>query len=211
MNLNILTDYLPTTIEVQGVRYPINWDFRTSILFEQLMMDDNVDEEKKPWEALNLYFGYEIETIKCINTSNMNEFTKQMLLFYRCGKEIETSQDNGENNSETQKIYDYEYDGSYIYAAFLQIYRIDLQDIEDLHWWKFKALFNSLTDDCKFMKILGYRNVDLSKIKDKERKNFYKQMKKIYALPGSIKEKEKQALINEMLMRGEDPRELLRQ
>ena len=57
MNLNILTDYLPTTIEVQGVRYPINWDFRTSILFEQLMMDDNVDEEKKPWEALNLYFG----------------------------------------------------------------------------------------------------------------------------------------------------------
>ena len=36
-------------------------------------------------------------------------------------------------------------------------------------------------------------------------------MKKIYALPGSIKEKEKQALINEMLMRGEDPRELLRQ
>lgn len=46
MNLNILTDYLPTTIEVQGVRYPINWDFRTSILFEQLMMDDNVDEEK---------------------------------------------------------------------------------------------------------------------------------------------------------------------
>ena len=52
---------------------------------------------------------------------------------------------------------------------------------------------------------------NIIKIKDKERKNFYKQMKKIYALPGSIKEKEKQALINEMLMRGEDPRELLRQ
>jgi hypothetical protein len=36
-------------------------------------------------------------------------------------------------------------------------------------------------------------------------------MKKLYALPQSLEEKEKQALITEMLLKGEDPRELLRQ
>lgn len=210
MSLSILTDYLPTTIEVQGVRYPINWDFRTSILFEQLILDDSIDEEKKLWKALTLYFG-ETETFKIINNNNMNDFIKPMLTFYRCGKEESNSTTSREESSELEKIYDFAYDDSYIYAAFLQTYRIDLQDIEDFHWWKFKALFNSLTDDCKFMKILGYRNVDLTKIKDKEKKNFYKQMKKIYALPESIKEKEKQILISEMLMRGEDPVNLLQQ
>ena len=210
MSLSILTDYLPTTIEVQGVRYPINWDFRTSILFEQLILDDSIDEEKKLWKALTLYFG-ETETFKIINNNNMNDFIKPMLTFYRCGKEESNSTTSKEESSELEKIYDFSYDDSYIYAAFLQTYRIDLQDIEDFHWWKFKALFNSLTDDCKFMKILGYRNIDLSKVKDKEKKNFYKQMKKIYALPESIKEKEKQILISEMLMRGEDPVNLLQQ
>ena len=90
-------------------------------------------------------------------------------------------------------------------------YHIDLQDIEGLHWWKFKALFNSLSSDCKFIKILEYRSIDLSEIQDKQQKNFYRKMKKLYALPQSLEEKEKQALITEMLLKGEDPRELLRQ
>ncbi len=209
MNLSILTDYLPETIKVQEVRYPINWDFRTSILFEELMLDDSIDEESKLEKALILYFGG-IDTINSINNDNINDFIEQMLLFYKCGKKENSSNVNKEESYETEKIYDFKYDDSYIYAAFLQLYGIDLQDIEDFHWWKFKSLFNSLTDNCKFMKIIGYRNINLSKIKDKEKRNFYKQMKNIYALPESLKEKEKQALISEMLRRGEDPRELLR-
>ena len=210
--MNILTDLLPTTIEVQGVRYPINWDFRTSILFELLMFDEEINEKEKGMNVLELYFDY--ETILNFDENNLNEVFDQIFWFYSCGKrDIYTS--NSENDTdemEFKKIYYYNYDDSYIYSAFLQQYNIDLNDIQNLHWWKFKAMFNSLTEDCKFVQILSYRSVDIDKIKDIEQKNFYKKMKNHYALPLSKKEreeKEKIDLINQMLLRGEDPRDLL--
>ena len=61
-------------------------------------------------------------------------------------------------------------------------YNIDLQDIEQLHWWKFKALLEGLKEDNKLSKIIEYRSVDLSKIKDKEQRKFYKDMQKQYSL-----------------------------
>ena len=61
-------------------------------------------------------------------------------------------------------------------------YRIDLQDVEHLHWWKFKALLEGLKDDNKLSKILEYRSVDLSKIQDKEQRKFYKEMQDKYSL-----------------------------
>ena len=194
MSISILTDFLPIEVEIEGVRYPINWDFRTSILFEQLMLNNNISEKEKSDEALQLYYGYEIDTIKYINNNNINQFVEEMLLFYKCGKKIISTNEDSEKSEN-----------------FMHDYHIDLQDIEGLHWWKFKALFNSLSSDCKFIKILEYRSIDLSEIQDKQQKNFYRKMKKLYALPQSLEEKEKQALITEMLLKGEDPRELLRQ
>ena len=214
MSISILTDFLPIEVEIKGVRYPINWDFRTSILFEQLMLNNNISEKEKSDEALQLYYGYEIDTIKYINNNNINQFVEEMLLFYKCGKKIiSTNEDSekSENSSKNEIIYSFEHDDFYIYSAFMHDYHIDLQDIEGLHWWKFKALFNSLSSDCKFIKILEYRSIDLSEIQDKQQKNFYRKMKKLYALPQSLEENEKQALITEMLLKGEDPRELLRQ
>ena len=69
-------------------------------------------------------------------------------------------------------------------------YNIDLQDIEYLHWWKFRALFDSLDENNRLSKIIQYRSMDLTKIKDKEQKKFYKNMKKLYKID-TISEKEK--------------------
>ena len=97
---------------------------------------------------------------------------------------------------------DENYDDSYIYSAFLSQYNIDLQDINDLHWWKFKAMFESLKEDNKICEIMKYRASDLSKIKDKEEKAFYKKMKQIYKLPEYIdkEQKEKEDEIAKILM-----------
>lgn len=62
-----------------------------------------------------------------------------------------------------------------------------------LHWWEFRALFQGLKDDNKIVKIMGYRGIDLSKIKDKEEKARYKKLKKIYALPDMRTEQQKEA------------------
>ena len=54
--MNLLLDRPPTQIEVGGLFYEIDADFRTSIAFELLMMDEEFTEMEKAARALELYF-----------------------------------------------------------------------------------------------------------------------------------------------------------
>lgn len=198
--MNILVDLLPTKIEIDNKKYEINSDFRTSVLFELLMQDDSVKKEDKIFMALQLYYP--------VIPKNLNEAIEQMLWFYRCGKDITQSKGNGKGKSVTQ-IYSFEYDDDYIYAAFMDQYSIDLQDIEYLHWWKFKAMFKSLKEDNEIVKIMGYRSMDLSKIKDKEQKSYYKKMQELYKIPISKDEDRKLKEIEEALLNGSSLSSLL--
>ncbi|WP_195430892.1 bacteriophage Gp15 family protein [Clostridium sp. D46t1_190503_E9] len=183
--MNILIDLLPNKIEINNEEYEINSDFRTSILFELLMQDNSIGEEDKIYMALQLYYP--------VIPNDIKEAIDKMLWFYRCGKETTSSKGNGKGKSVTQ-IYSFEHDDDYIYAAFMDQYGVDLQDIEYLHWWKFKAMFKSLKEDNEIVKIMGYRSMDLSKIKDKEEKAYYKKMQDLYKLPDNISNSEKEKL-----------------
>lgn len=198
--MNILVDLLPIAVEIDNKNYEINSDFRTSILFELLMQDNSIGEEDKISMALQLYYP--------VIPEDINEAIEQMLWFYRCGKEITSSKGNGKGKRVTQ-IYSFEHDDDYIYAAFMDQYNIDLQDIEYLHWWKFKAMFKSLKEDIKIVKIMEYRSIDLSKIKDKEQKAYYKKMKNLYEIPISKDEREKLDEITEALLIGKNVNNLL--
>ncbi|MDB2089449.1 bacteriophage Gp15 family protein [Clostridium paraputrificum] len=193
--MNILVDLVPTTVSIDNKEYEINSDFRTSILFELLMQDGTIEEDDKILMALQLYYPDIPENIK--------KAIEQMLWFYRCGKDVSSSKGNGKSKGVTQ-IYSFEYDDNYIYSAFLDQYNIDLQDIEYLHWWKFKAMFKALKDDNMIVKIMGYRSMDLSKVKDKEQKAYYKRMQKLYEIPISKDEQNKLDDITIALLSGED-------
>ena len=193
--MNILVDLVPTTVNIDNKEYEINSDFRTSILFELLMQDGTIEEDDKILMALQLYYSDIPENIK--------KAIEQMLWFYRCGKDVSSSKGNGKSKGVTQ-IYSFEYDDDYIYSAFLDQYNIDLQDIEYLHWWKFKAMFKALKDDNMIVKIMGYRSMDLSKVKDKEQKAYYRRMQKLYEIPISKDEQNKLDDITIALLSGKD-------
>lgn len=57
----------------------IRTDFRIAILFEMLMQDASIDPKDKAAKALNLFFP--------VIPGNLQEATKAMLWFYKCGKE----------------------------------------------------------------------------------------------------------------------------
>ena len=151
------------------------------------MQDRRIDEEKKIILAINLYFRN--PHIK--NSEDLKRLANDIIWFYRCGKEQKNT-NRQINNNKNKQIYSYEFDAEYIYSAFMQQYKIDLNK-QYLHWWKFKALFSSLSEDVLFSKIMKYRATDLSSIKDKETKKFYKKMKKIYALPDMRTQEEKES------------------
>lgn len=198
--MNLLVDFVPTSVDINDKKYEINNDFRTSILFELLMQDKSIKDKDKFYIALELYYP--------IIPHDINLAIEQMLWFYRCGKDIIKSGGNGKGKSANQ-IYSFEYDDDYIYAAFMDQYDIDLQDIDNLHWWKFKAMFKSLKEDNMIVKIMGYRSMDLSIIKDKEQKAYYKKMKELYKIPISQGEQEKLDEITKALLNGDDLRKFL--
>lgn len=186
MNNNLLLNRLPEYGKCSGLE--MRTDFRESIKFELLMQDKEVSEENKIMLTLNLYY-YDLKKI-----TDVKRAIDDALWFYSCGRTLKKNNSKCEEKEEKQKqIYSYEFDDDYIYSAFMEQYGIDLNSIEYLHWWKFKALFNSLNEDTQFAKIMGYRSTNLAKIKDKETKAMYTRMKKIYALPDMRSDEEKEA------------------
>ncbi|WP_346961626.1 bacteriophage Gp15 family protein [Clostridium sp.] len=189
--MNILIDILPQKVEIDNIEYRINYDFHTSILFEIMMQEDELDDKEKINNALLLYYP--------VIPDNFEEAIKQILWFYRGGKEINGGS-SGVAMGKSTRAYSFEYDDDYIYSAFLTQYGIDLQDIEDLHWWKFKAMFKSLKEDNEIVKIMGYRSMTINSNMSKEQKDFYSNMKKIYAIPLSKSKKQKVTEIENALM-----------
>lgn len=192
--MNILVDVLPSTLQVDGSTYAINTDFRIGIMFEQLMIDKTIQETEKPYLVLNLFFTEEIPP-------NIDEAIRQVLSFYSredVTKPSDTTKSEKVDN-QVKRIYSFDHDDAYIYSAFLTQYGIDLQDIEELHWWKFKAMFTSLNEDLLFSKIMGYRSVKISNDMTSSDKKYYKKMKKVYALPDERTEEEKEADFHDSL------------
>lgn len=177
---NIILDQLPKKTP-NG--FEINTSYKQSIKFEILMQDKSISKNEKITIALNLFF-------EKINENNIDKQIDDIIWFYKCGKEEKTSQK--EEKSKNKQIYSYEFDAEYIYSAFLDQYGVDLQDIEYLHWWKFKAMFNGLKKDNKIVEIMGYRSIDVNSIKDKKEKERYKKLQELYALPDMRSEEEKE-------------------
>ena len=184
--MNILIDVLPEHVEIDSIEYKINTDFRIGIMFELLIQDNTLTDMEKVEIALNLYYP-EIP-------HDLIQALEKILWFYRCGKEYDTEdpQEGTEGTTQQQAIYSFEHDAEYIYAAFLDQYGIDLQDIEHLHWWKFRALFKGLKEDNLIVKIMGYRAIKIDDSMTDSEKKFYRRMKRIYALPDNRTQEEKE-------------------
>lgn len=180
--MNILIDKLPQ--EYEGLK--INTNFRSFILFELLMQDNNLNEKEKIAVALNLFYtGLEPKDYK--------KALDGIIWFYTGGKTIkEKKQTENVEKKNKKLIYSFEHDADLIYSAFLGQYGIDLNEVDNLHWWKFKSLFEGLNDENKICQYMSYRSMDISKIKDKEQKKYYKDLQNKVALPDNRSEVEKE-------------------
>lgn len=196
--MNLILDDLPDTLD--GVE--IQTDFRYWILFEQLMLDEDLSPMQKGINALNLIY-------KGAPTATPGTALASLLWFFRCGKE-ESRRGRRAARSGTQprRLYDYDQDAERIFASFWAVYGLDLNAVPYLHWWKFRAMFDALPDDSAIMRAIYWRSVDTSKLKGEEKKNADKK-KKYYALRDSRADLQGEA-VAAALMRGEDPAALLK-
>ena len=195
--MNILIDDIeyPDQAVVSGERYEIRTNFRTSILFEIMMPNDGLDAQTKVRKGMELYFP--------VIPDDLSAAVDAALWFYRCGREETRLQKRTAERKGKKQIYSFEHDAGRIYAAFLLAYKIDLQDIEYMHWWRFRYLFESLPKDCEFVRAMEYRSVELDKVPEGQ-KEWYGKMKRMYALPLSKEEDNRQTAIENALLNGGD-------
>lgn len=156
---------LPHFVYLKNEKFFINADFRIFIEFEKNMQDRN--DKKVIYNALESFYP---SFYKICEKGLIEEAINKFIWFYLCGREQINNTDNKpKKGNSASRIYDYEFDEDLIWSAFFDR-GIDLTNCK-LHWWKFKALLNSMSDDCMFKKVIGYRcyngdNEDLLQLKE---------------------------------------------
>lgn len=147
-NFNILIDKLPECVEIDNVKYPINTDFRHMILVSMNIQEKLIPDVVKIQNIIDIFY-------KDIPL-NFPKAVDKLFDFYLCGQKPTQKKDDNDQSP----LFDFHQDAMLIYAAFYQQYKIDLT-VEKMHWFKFKALFDGLSEDTKFKQIVSIRGQEI--------------------------------------------------
>lgn len=198
--MNFLTERLPDSINVQGVEYPIQTDFRTILRYSTQMdtiAEDNLAEIISCMKIV-IYRDFPDDIFSAISALNW---------FIKCGKEEKRNRPSnkllGVNSNQP---FDFSVDGELIWSAFRRndVYGIDLLEIPYLHWWKFVAMLDDLPEDTRLHRIMDYRTIDTTnKNLSKEARDVYAALQRYYKIR-AVKDQRNEELIK-ALKEGKDP------
>ena len=125
---------------MNGEYYPIVTDFREWIRFTELVEDDSVPWRIKCGLLLQWYLDQVPEDIEAAIYA-LGDF----LMCKRMYQDDLEDEEEGQQKS-GKPVFSFSEDAGCIYAAFREAYGIDLQQIDYMHWWEFRSLF-----DCRMI------------------------------------------------------------
>ncbi|MCK9543674.1 MAG: bacteriophage Gp15 family protein [Novosphingobium sp.] len=183
---NVLIDRFPK--EYEG--YLIRWQFYNGIIISDTLAQTSGIYGTEYGQIEKLYAAFEILYGKGIPP--FETALAGLNWFFDCGEEQkpENEDENKDKDKEKRKnpkLFSFESDKNRLYSAFLVKYGIDLNTADDMHWFKFIALMNDLSDT-------AFRNViDIRSKTDKEIKKYSKDVqaeirkqKKIFAIEQAL-------------------------
>lgn len=174
----LLTGNLPTSFRIGGKKYEISSDFRTMLELEEIFSSDDLTDAQKAEQVLRLFYG-------CI-PENVEEAAEKLCFFWQGGRRENPDKRRRQTAGDDfyhRPIYSFTHDAGLIYGAFLTQYGMDLTDVEYLHWWKFKAMFECLEDDRLIKEVMRCRAVEVKGDMPQAQKDYYNAMKRRYELP----------------------------
>lgn len=171
---------------INGIEYELDMSFDNILRLFDLLGDKSLNDIEKIETGLLMLIDNKLDDY------DIQEKAKIFIEIFKSaiGAEKEEQPVDLEGNpmpvasQENKKVYDLAQDAEYIFASFMSDYNIDLFEQQGkLHWYKFKALLNGLTDKSKFMRVVEIRQAEMPKGKgmQKERERLRK-LKEHYAL-----------------------------
>lgn len=173
--INLLYEQYPTELVIDNVSYPIYTDFRDWIAFFDMINDAILEPKDKVIASLKWFKG-EIP-------NNLEKAYNRLISFARADDLNPKLNKISAENKNTKQILSYLHDSPYILGAFLQVYHIDLNIVDYMHWYKFRALLDALPEDTPLKKRMSYRAINISSIKDKAERKRIKDIQRSIALP----------------------------
>lgn len=174
------------TVVIDEKTYELDMSFNNILILFDLLQDKTIDDVTKVKKGLFLLIEDELEEYDIeerakifveIFKNAVGESKKKQLVDLDGNPMPDISEDD-------KKAFDLAQDAEYIYASFMHTYGIDLFEQQGkLHWKKFKALLNGLSEDSIFSRVVGIRTAELptGKGMQKERERLRK-LKQKFAL-----------------------------
>lgn len=171
---------LENEISYQGKKYKVNLAFDNVLRWYEMIDDDKLSDPEKILLAFQMF----VPTAKTDDVNFVMETVEKLSKYIAKQPYGDTADDEQglDSNSDPVKYYSYKQDAGAIYASFMQDYRIDLINEQGkMHWDKFKALLDGLSEQTQFKQIVRIRMADTAGLKGKELNNLI-SLQSYYAL-----------------------------
>lgn len=179
--MGFLTEYEDFSIEMNGKKYELDLAYDTVLNVKRMYREKLLTDEEILVQALFLFGISEKDVAKLV-------WKERIELLEKIFKEKISGRTKPKVGKQ-QILYDFEYDGEYIYASFMKDYGIDLIDQQGiLPWTRFIALFQGLSKNTKIKEIMRIRGMEIppqTKTNGKEIQELL-EAKMFYALPVEI-------------------------
>lgn len=183
-----LSQKLEDNLIIGSNSYPLDLSFGKVLRVIELLQDKEIQEEIKPYVALQMLTGANFSNFNLIEANEILEEVFKVHIVNEKTQAIEYDLMGNpmpiQEKKEEERVYSLKYDADYIFASFFQAYGIDLIEMRSkLHWKKFNALLNGLPSNTKFMEVLKIRSWKPSKSDSSEYKEHMRKLQQEYELP----------------------------
>lgn len=166
----------PTKMEANGHLYNINTDYKVALACLRAIDDEEITNLERYLAIETLLLGTGVD-------NNDREILQNKIATYlRCGKE--------ENTPIEEIDFDYLQDEKEVKTSIRQVYRINLNNIDYLHWWEYNELISGLIPDSLINRIRDTRNLDEKDYKDTKTREKIRKAKEMVAIKKKHKQRE---------------------
>lgn len=163
-----LTSGLEHSIVIGNRIVEVDFAFDTVLKWYELLEDDSINDIEKTFIGFKMFIGEtsEYDEQQIVEAmQSISAYLSQSAYGNFNDEEIEPEFEV--EPEPPTKYYSYTKDAEAIYASFLFDYKIDLVDAQGvMHWDKFKALFNNLSENSPFQRIVNIRQTNPNEYKD---------------------------------------------
>lgn len=175
--MGFLTDPPATHVWHENRYYTVNPSYDIVLDLQKVYRDSRLNDVDKINTALRIL----IVRPKRIHMSTNQKMNLLQAIYDQC---IKIPERHSPKNQ--QKVFDFDFDGEYIYSSFMEDYGIDLiEQRGKLHWKKFLALFQGLSEKTKMREVMKIRSMEIPQLNRHNRKEIQSimELKSYYALP----------------------------